>query len=153
MRGGSEKSVRRLWGTANGKTGPSCPAIVAVFSEDSIVSGSLSLPLPPVQDVLSVAVAANRRHQSHWLRNHSLPISPLLWRQLLEPVSQICSSVCSASKDIYLHTVTTTHKQLRTQVQTGRDKRTQEFRRHFARTKKHSCWICRCPAFYIPLTV
>lgn len=97
------------WEDCEWKHWPCLSCHFSRLSEDSIVSGSLSFPLPPVQDVLSASVATNRRHQSHWLRNHLLPISPLLWRQLLELVSQICSSVCSASKDIYLHTVTTTH--------------------------------------------
>lgn len=95
-----------------------------VLSFGHALSGWLSLPsgwslpplLLPVQDVLSAAVAANRRHQSHCLRRHSLPISPLLWRQLLQLVSQICSSMCSASEDIYSHTITIAHMQTHTQA-------------------------------------
>lgn len=68
---------------------------------------SRSFPPTPVQHVRSAVVPTNRRHQSHWLRKHSLPISPLLWRQLLGLVSQIYSSMCSASKDVYLYTVAT----------------------------------------------
>lgn len=68
----------------------------------------------PLLHMHSLDISTNRRHQSHWLRNYWLPISPLLWRQQLRLVSQICSSVCSASKDVYLYTVTThttrTHK-------------------------------------------
>lgn len=93
----------------NGNTGPACPVISAGSRRIALFPEASAFPPPPVQDILSAAVAANRRHQSHWLRKRSLPISPLLWRQLLELVSQICSSVCSASKDIYLHIVTTTH--------------------------------------------
>lgn len=108
MRGGSEKSVRGL----RGLWMETLARLVLSFQQTLWAqrrSGSLGFLSAPVQDILSVAVAANRHHQSHWLKNHLLPISPLLWRQLLELVSQICSSVCSASKDIYLHIQQHTH--------------------------------------------
>lgn len=143
MRVGCEKSVRRLrslWmETLAMLTLSFQPSLRTVLFLEA-----LAFPLPPAQDVFSAAGTANRRYQSHWLRNNSLPISPLLWRQLLELVSQICSSVCSASKGIY--TVKTTHTDTKRLMHT-------KFCCHFARTKKHSCWICHCPAFYIPLSM
>lgn len=101
------KSNLRWWKTS------SCPFIsVTVW----VRYCSRSFPPLPVQHVRSAVVPTNR-HQSHWLRNHSLPISPLLWRQLHGLVSQIYSSMCSASKDVYLYTVATqTHTCTHTQI-------------------------------------
>lgn len=99
----------RVERTVNGNTGPACPVILVDSLRKSVVSRSLGLLPLRVQDTLSPTATANRRHPSNWLKNHSLPISPLLWRQLLELVSQICCSMCSASNDIYLHTRTTIH--------------------------------------------
>lgn len=103
---------------------------------------SRSFPPLPVRHVRSAVVPTNRRHQSHWLRKHSLPISPLLWRQLLGLVSQIYSSMCSASKEVYLYTVAT-HKHTHVHMH----ETTLNSFITFPGTKVESHWICHCPVF------
>lgn len=108
-----QEKCQKVGRTVNGNTGPAC----TVISTDTHCFRKPQLPPATRTRRPLCSHRANRRHQSHWLRNHSLPISPLLWRQLLKLVSQICSSVCSASKDIYLHIVTTTHTHIETNTQ------------------------------------
>lgn len=83
-------------------------------------NGNSALPLLPfhISDGLSIGPEAFLRCLCDTCAPRSSPLTDaishtgseatrysLLWRQRLGLVSQICSSVCSASKDVYLYTV------------------------------------------------
>lgn len=137
FRGASIISVDR-------NTSLACCVISSPSPEESIVSRNFCFNLPPVQDVLCICCCKQTPSVTLFLASN-----PRLWRQLLKLGSQICFSVCSASKDTYLHPVKTTHMHALTQTYDTKVKCTHNSP-SACQDQKLFHWICHCPAFYIP---
>lgn len=107
-------------------------------------SRSFSLPLPLVSGALSVAVTANRHHQSHRL-------TEALTSNLATAVkatARACLAnllVHSTGKSTYLHTSTETCARAHTHADTEGKEIQTGFFHHVARAKA----VCCCPDFYI----